>query len=308
MSTDEGNPKKAKKPYFRTLKEYSSSSTTHGISYVFEDDRLIIERILWIVVVIIAIYIASSLSITAYVNWQENPVLTSVGTTGYPIEQVQFPAITICAQGSVREIVDAALVKQFREYVESLGKVYSELTDEEIQKYGKSFLNEYYPGAKFPPNQLVRMMSSPTADAEQTMKSEAILSPQPPNNCAATSTSTVTVTSTSTVTVISSSTNTTVTTKVGKRKKRYSPDINAKFCPDPINWWYNGQGSCVHFNPNGKLTNKAANAYCGALCTDCQLFMLEFKYEGQFDGRALTSFKPFGQRLFSTGSIQLQLP
>ena len=138
-------------------------------------------------------------------------------------------------------------------------------------------------------------MSSPTADAAQTMKSEAILSPQPPNNCPATSSST------STVTVTSSSTVTT-----GKRKKRYSPDINAKYCPDPTTWWYNGQGSCVHFNPNGKLTNEAANNYCGALCTDCQLFMLEYKYEGQGDSRALTSFKTFGPRLFSTGNIYFQ--
>ena len=301
MSTDEGNTKKPKKPYFRTLKEYSSSSTTHGIAYIFEDDRLFIERILWVIVVIVAIYIAASLSITAYVNWQENPVLTSVGTTGYPIERVRFPSITICAQGSVREIVDAALVKQFREYIEALGKVYSELTEDEISKYGKSFLHEKYPGAKFPPNQLVRMMSSPTADAEKTMKAEAILTPQPPNNCPATSTSTSTATSTSTVTVTSASTVTSVAT--GKRKKRYSPDPNAKYCPDLTTWWYNGHGSCIHFNPNGKFTNEEANNYCGALCADCQLFMLEFKYEGQVDGLALTSYLNFGPRLFRTGSL-----
>ena len=201
MSVDEGSSKKAKKPYFRTLKEYSSSSTTHGISYVFEDDRLLIERILWIIIVIVAIYIALSLSITAYVDWQDNPVLTSVGSTGYPIEKVPFPSITICAQGSVKEIVDAALVKQFREYIESIGKVYSQLSDEEISRYGKSFLNEKYPGAKFPPNQLVSMMSSPTADAAKTMKSGAILNPQPPNNCPVTSTDTATVTTTSSSTV-----------------------------------------------------------------------------------------------------------
>lgn len=215
MSSEEGDSKKSKRPYFRTLKEYSSSSTTHGIFYVFEDDRLFIERIFWVVIVLGAIYIAASLSINAYVSWQENPVLTSVGTTGYPIGKVEFPSITICAQGSVREIVDAALVKQFREYIETLDKIYSELSDEEIRKYGTMFLNEKYPGAKFPPIQLVRMMSSPIADADQMMKSSAILNPPPPNDCPSpSSTSSTTVATTNTV------------NQTG-RKKRYTPYDNA---------------------------------------------------------------------------------
>ena len=54
MSSNEDDRNMTKKPYFKTLKEYSSSSTTHGIAYVFENDRLIIERVLWIIVVIIA--------------------------------------------------------------------------------------------------------------------------------------------------------------------------------------------------------------------------------------------------------------
>ena len=214
MSGDEAYSKKAKKPYFRTLKEYSSSSTTHGIAYVFEDDRLIIERILWVIVVTVAIYIAASLSIKAYVSWQENPVLTTVGTTGYPIERVEFPSITICAQGSVREIVDAALVKQFKKYIDSIGKTYSELTEGEKSLYGKSFLNDKYPGAKFPPNQLVRMMSSPTANAEKTLESGAILNPQPPNICPSTTTTSSIVTTSSGVTS-------------GKRKKRDYSGLNS---------------------------------------------------------------------------------
>ena len=52
MSSNEDDLKKGKQPCFRTLKEYSSASTTHGIAYVFEDDRLILERVLWIIVII----------------------------------------------------------------------------------------------------------------------------------------------------------------------------------------------------------------------------------------------------------------
>ena len=34
----------------------------------------------------------------AYVNWQNNLVLTSVATTGLSVKKLDFPAITICAQ------------------------------------------------------------------------------------------------------------------------------------------------------------------------------------------------------------------
>ena len=40
----------------------------------------------------------------AYNNWQDNPVLTSVSTTAMPIAEIEFPAITICGQGSIAEV------------------------------------------------------------------------------------------------------------------------------------------------------------------------------------------------------------
>ena len=183
MSCEDDDIKIVKKPYFRTLKEYATSSTTHGIAYVFEDGRLIFERVLWVIVVGIAIAIGTYWSITAYENWQENPVLTSVGTTGYSIEKVEFPSITICAQGSVKEVVDAALFKQFDEYLITKKIIFSDLTQTEITQEGHAFLNDIYPGAMVPPNQLVSMMASPMADAEKVIKNAAILNPLPTNNC-----------------------------------------------------------------------------------------------------------------------------
>ena len=151
MSFEEDNIKMVKRPYFRTLKEYASSSTTHGIAYVFEDGRLLLERLLWLVIVSAAIAIAVSLSIGAYTNWQDNPVITSVGTTGYPIEKIEFPAITICAQGNAREVVDTALFRQFDAYVVSKSLVFSALTPTERTREGHAFLRDLYPGAKAPP-------------------------------------------------------------------------------------------------------------------------------------------------------------
>ena len=90
-----------RKPYTKTLIEYASASTTHGIAYIFERGRWTFERIFWIIVVIIAIVFAINWSITAYENWQNDPVLTTIATTGLPIQDIPFPSITICAQGTV---------------------------------------------------------------------------------------------------------------------------------------------------------------------------------------------------------------
>ena len=90
--------KDKKGPIGRTAKEYSESTTIHGIGYIFENGLFVFERIVWILVVILGLVAAIYLSVTAYLNWKANPVLTTVATTGFPIEKVEFPAITICAQ------------------------------------------------------------------------------------------------------------------------------------------------------------------------------------------------------------------
>ena len=97
-----------------TLREYSASTTIHGISYLFDRENHALDRVFWAVVVVVAIYGATKLSAVAYIGWQDDPVITIIGTTGLPIEKVKFPSITICGQGTAKEIVDAALFKQFK--------------------------------------------------------------------------------------------------------------------------------------------------------------------------------------------------
>ena len=82
----------------RTVKDYSESTTIHGISYIFESGLSALERLLWICVVCVFFGFAVGLSVQAYINWKDNQVLTTIGTTGHPIEKIEFPAITVCAQ------------------------------------------------------------------------------------------------------------------------------------------------------------------------------------------------------------------
>jgi hypothetical protein len=40
------------------------------------------------------------LSYNAYYNWQDDPIITTVSTTALPINNLEYPAITICGQVS----------------------------------------------------------------------------------------------------------------------------------------------------------------------------------------------------------------
>ena len=94
-----------KGPLTRTLVEYGGSTTLHGLPYILEDGRLLLERVLWVALVTLGTFTSLLLTYRIYTDWGESPILTTVGTTEYNIQQIEHPSITICAQGSVKEII-----------------------------------------------------------------------------------------------------------------------------------------------------------------------------------------------------------
>ena len=112
-----------------TTIEYTQACSLHGVQYIFESGRnLKASRVIWLGLAIAAAILGivwsvevgyfillanyqTSMSLLfdisqqAYVDWQENPILTSLKTTGMPISNIDFPAITICGQGSIKEVI-----------------------------------------------------------------------------------------------------------------------------------------------------------------------------------------------------------
>ena len=179
----EGNEISRKRPFIKTAHEYADVATIHGIYYIFELGRYAVERIIWIIVVLLAFLFAIELSISAYHNWKSNPVLTSVGTTGYPIEKVEFPSITICPQGSASDIVSAALFRQFEEYLISRNEDIDDMSEEEIETRRRKFLSETYPGALESPIEMIKMLGSPNLAPEKSIEAQTILNPEDGSGC-----------------------------------------------------------------------------------------------------------------------------
>ena len=66
----------------KTVSDFASNTTLHGIKYIFDEKVLIFERIVWLLICIILTFLAIFLSLQNLYQWESSPIITSVGTTG----------------------------------------------------------------------------------------------------------------------------------------------------------------------------------------------------------------------------------
>ena len=185
----------------KDAKEFSSVTTVHGISYLASSDHSIFSRFFWIVTVILAIMGTSYQVFSMWNLWGESPVITTLDTISFPIEKIEFPAVTLCPQGSVHDIMDAVLYYQFEEWVirkiekdeEARHKrsirngtyhsinIWKFLTNQKLSELLTDFLSEVYPGAEDLPTKFVDLLNSDDPDA--TIESNSILMPENDRSC-----------------------------------------------------------------------------------------------------------------------------
>ena len=60
-------------------------------------------------------------TIQTWNEWQDNPIITTINTTAYPIQNIEFPAITICSQGTAKDLLDKVILNQFEAYLRERG-------------------------------------------------------------------------------------------------------------------------------------------------------------------------------------------
>ena len=67
--------KKSKKTGLtQTTEEYASRSTIHGISYIFDRDLNIIDRLLWLFLVLAFAIVAAALTLNLWTQWRNEQV------------------------------------------------------------------------------------------------------------------------------------------------------------------------------------------------------------------------------------------
>ena len=106
-----------KNDILETLRDYSSNSSIHGVPYLGNHEHSICGRLFWIIAVCVALTCTLSQVYNLCYQWVDDPVVTTLETISLPVEQIDFPAVTLCPQGSTEDIVDNFFYYQFLEYL-----------------------------------------------------------------------------------------------------------------------------------------------------------------------------------------------
>ena len=59
----------------QTAEEYASHSSIHGIGYVFERDLSVVDRLLWLLLVIVFGAVAAALTWNFWTQWRDEQVI-----------------------------------------------------------------------------------------------------------------------------------------------------------------------------------------------------------------------------------------
>ena len=178
-----GPPNPSKNKIKKNLKSYASVTTAHGIPYVAEEDRPVLEKLFWTAIVSLAVAFGVVQTWMIYTLWQNEPVITTLDTVAHPIDKLEFPAVTVCPQGSIKSISENMLFIQLERFIESqkkennirrkrsanasslAGAAHTEneptkLTHDQMMLYANEFLKEVYPGATDIPTKMLQLLTS----------------------------------------------------------------------------------------------------------------------------------------------------
>ena len=124
-----------------TLSDFAENSTTHGIFYVFERDVHYWSRLVWLLTVLALFILAIVMIKSLYGHWRDNPITTTIEDPAVPIEEIEFPAITLCGIGTVTELATIAYIKQIREFLAAKGEDLSAFDEEttDTKQYEEAF-------------------------------------------------------------------------------------------------------------------------------------------------------------------------
>ena len=94
----------------------------------------------------------------------------TVMLTGKPIDEIDFPALTICSQGWAPEVVNSVLEKQFQDY---RNKSPDSLKTTPIETLKKAYTKAMYPGSNLPPEKIISQLTS--QNPRVTLSSEVLV-------------------------------------------------------------------------------------------------------------------------------------
>ena len=81
--------------------KFFAESSIPGFKYVVKG-KTILERATWTIFICIAFYYAGHTVYETFMEWEANPVITTIDEVGLSVSQLPFPAITVCDIDSLK--------------------------------------------------------------------------------------------------------------------------------------------------------------------------------------------------------------
>jgi len=85
---------------YEIVVDYSEYSTIQGLIYIFFSYQTLFGKIFWIIVILSMLALGLYWCIQAYLDWQKNPVLTTITTTAYSVKQVKL--LDVAREGNLK--------------------------------------------------------------------------------------------------------------------------------------------------------------------------------------------------------------
>ncbi|XP_026679152.1 uncharacterized protein LOC108252357 [Diaphorina citri] len=88
--------------FSNVMKEYARYCTLHGIQYVFKENSTLVEKVGWLIIILISFLCASLLAHTMWLRFSASPTVTAVKDTHLDLYLIPFPAVSICPTDKIK--------------------------------------------------------------------------------------------------------------------------------------------------------------------------------------------------------------
>ena len=164
----------SKKKFFaETAKEYASRTSIHGVAYISDKRLSLVDRTLWLLVVLAFVGLATILTWDIWEQWEEEQVVTTLKNTAKPVTEVPFPTVTICGAGLHMTNVEKKIGENFVAWRRENAR--HEESMEDIEKDMEDYMAQTFKietGSSINLLDILNTMIAPNAD--QTLAANAI--------------------------------------------------------------------------------------------------------------------------------------
>jgi hypothetical protein len=80
--------------FFDIVKDYTQTSTIHGINYVSNEASLMIARIFWFSIMLISLLAFTYYSLSQYLRWKSTPIVLGFDESLVDVFEIPLPAVS----------------------------------------------------------------------------------------------------------------------------------------------------------------------------------------------------------------------